>query len=689
MSGIRNSLRALAPIVFTLLLAGACGGGPVDFGRQELAGALDKAGLAGRAGDILVKVGASGAAEGYTITLDGRRAVIEGGNAAGAMYGQLEMAERVRLRGARAWEKGVVKGRPFLEDRGLNVFLTLPWDYRANQTDYSPQALVDGERWWFQNDDYWRRLFDSMARHRLNWLDLHGMWDVSVTDAPNLYAYFIQSEQYPEVGVAPEVKASNLRRLNKVIDLAHERGIRVSLMAYEAQLRTPHKRDLPYPDTEQAAYQYTREVVAKMIRQAPRLDAIAYRIGESGKGESFFRCYQEAVKASGRDIPLLTRSWLARKGLVLPLAQASSNYRVQIKYNGEQWGAPYLVAGGRMAGWYSYSFEDYLSYSGASPALRMWPGNPAPEGGPWPPEPYRPVWQVRANGTHRIFPFYQPDWVRRTVRSMRVGAASGYTVEPLNAYYPDSPRYYVANPDDLYTKWILERDEPYLMLWGRCGYDPDTPEAAFDLWFADTFGAQGQAIAGAWKIASRIIPTAYMALSLGPDHRNHNPEMELGGNVAAFIAGEPFDTFAAKSIKETLALEAVGGKDGRVPNFAYAARLAGYGDQVRSALAGITDTGLRGPPRSDGKSFAARCSCSATWRIITRGGSHRHTGRPAPTRKAAATMARPGRPWRSREPPGRSSAIRPRPVITSRSPSACGCTPTNIIGAASCPLSTR
>ncbi len=584
----------LSVLVLVLCFITTAQSGPVEFGRQELDRALEKTGLASRADDIKVRVVQAGGSESFRIDLDGRRAFIESGDAAGAMYGELEMAERVRLKGAQAWEKGVVTGTPFLRDRGLNVFLTLPWDYEANKTDYAPEALGDPNKWWFQNNDYWRMLFDSMARHRLNWLDIHGTWDVSATDAPNLYAYFIQSEKYPAVGVAPALKAKNLRQLNKVIGMAHERGIRLSLMAYEARLRIPQQREVPYPDTEEVAYDYTREMVEKMIRQAPALDAIAYRIGESGKGESFFRCYQEAVNASGKNIPLLTRTWLARKAQVLPLALTADNYSTQIKYNGEQWGPPYFVAGGRMAGWYSYSFEDYLSYSGSGPAAMMWPGNPAPGGGTWPPEPYKPVWQVRANGTHRIFPFYQPDWVRRTIRTMKVGTASGYTVEPFNAYYPASPRYYVANTNDLYATWILERDEPYLMLWGRCGYDPNTPEAAFDLWFKDLFGEQGAAIAGAWKTASKIIPTAYTIYSLGPDHRNHNPEMELGGDLAAFIAGEPFDSFSVKSVKEALSLGAVGGMDGRVPSYAYAGRLAGYAAEVRSALANLNDAGLSG-----------------------------------------------------------------------------------------------
>src|SRR4029077_20868496 len=113
----------------------------------------------------------------------------------------------------------------------------------------------------------------------------------------------------------------------------------------------------------------------------PELDAIGFRIGESGKGGEFFKCYQEAVKRSGRDIPLITRSWVTTKQKVLPLARASKDFSVEIKYNGEHWGAPYMVAGGRVANWYSYSFEDYLSDSGGGGA-KSWPGNPVDDGLP-------------------------------------------------------------------------------------------------------------------------------------------------------------------------------------------------------------------------------------------------------------------------------------------------------------------
>ena len=118
------------------------------------------------------------------------------------------------------------------------------------------------------------------------------------------------------------------------------------------------------------------------------------------------------MNKSGRKIPLITRSWVTRKQKVLPLARAFDDFTVEIKYNGEQWGRHIKSPGGRMANWGSYSFEDYLSDSGNVPAAKMWPGNTASDGSKWPDEPYKIVWQVRANGTLRIFPFYERELVR-------------------------------------------------------------------------------------------------------------------------------------------------------------------------------------------------------------------------------------------------------------------------------------
>jgi dienelactone hydrolase len=582
MTGVRPIRRfivfsALAGFVTAMALAQPAG--PVDFGRRAVQEALAEQGL--KATVDLTMTG-TGVPESYEISFKNGGAVIRGADANGVLYGALALAERIQRRGREALSGPPVSGKPFLHDRGWNLFITLPWNDATANTDYDQSALTDPARWWFANDGFWRTLLDQMAGARLNWLDIHGMWDISVTDAPNLYAYFIQSDRFPKVGVAPSTKAANLRRLHKIIGMAHARGIRVSLMAYEAHFRTPHAPN-PYPENEADLYAYTREVVEKMIRQVPELDAIGFRIGESGHGEAFFNSYIEAVRASGRDIPLITRSWLARKSRVVALAKAAKDFTVEIKYNGEQWGAPYMVMGGRMAGWYSYSFEDYLSDSQVPDAARLWPGNPAIRGGRWPAEPYKLVWQVRANGTHRLLPIYNPEWVRRAVRSMPLGTASGFVVESLDTYYPKTQAYYLADARDSSCDWTHERDWMYVNLWGRLGYDPDTPDELFEAMVADKLGKAAAPLVVAWKAASRIISTAYSAFSLGPDHRNHAIELEWGGDTAGYLAAEPFDSHVFKSIKEDLADSATHALDGRLSPWETAARLES--DAVAAAKA--------------------------------------------------------------------------------------------------------
>ena len=548
-------------VILASLLVAAQFGNPLLFARDEIERVAP-----GQLSKIQLKVVPSKQKEAYSIVSKNGEVIITGSDKVGAMYGAFEFAERVRQHPESAWKTNA-SGKPFLADRGLNLFLTLPWNYAKNDTDYEMAALTDPNRWWFHNEDYWKTLLDLMAHSRLNWLDIHGAWDISVTNAPNLYAYFVTSPSFPKVGVPQDVKDKDLRQLNHIIDLAHERGIRVSLMAYEANLKIPQNLNPGYNASEANIYKYTKEVVEQMIRRAPGLDAIGYRIGESGRGESFFKCYGEAVKASGREIPIITRSWITRKQKVLPLARASKDFTVEIKYNGEQWGAPYPVVGGRMANWQSYSYEDYLSDSGSEKSEKMWPGWDTADGKQWPAQPYKVVWQVRANGTHRIFPFYNPNWVRRSINEMRMGTASGYTIEGLDAYYPKSPDYYLRDPKSKYCDWIHQRDEMYWMTWGRLGYDPKTPDATFDKRATELIGKGSEKLVEAWKESSLIIPKAFMAYSLGPDHRNHAPELEWGGDTNAFMQTGGFDSHSFASISEVFANRETGGVDSRADTF--------------------------------------------------------------------------------------------------------------------------
>src|SRR5579871_5962933 len=176
---------------------------------------------------------------------------------------------------------------------------------------------------------------------------------------------------------------------------------------------------------------------------------------------------------------------------------------------------------------------------------------------------------------------------------MKVGTASGYTIEGEDAYYPKSPEYYLANPNDKYCDWIHQRDEMYWMTWGRLGYDPLTIDATFDARAKELLGPAGTKDAlEAWKDASLIVPTIYMAHALGPDHRDHAPELEWGGDTDTFMNLDGFDEFSYQSIAEELANQATGGLDGRVTMHKVAVKLEELSERIQRSLAKVMAPGV-------------------------------------------------------------------------------------------------
>lgn len=447
--------------------------------------------------------------ESFVIARSDSAVVIVGSDEVGAMYGCFELAERLRMEGKKALDidKPIIQS-PYVEFRAVNPFLTLPYGNENMDT------------WWFLSDDFWQGYIDQLARARINWIDLHGMYDIKTTEFPNLYAYFIKSDRFPDAGVAPDIADRNLEMLKKVMRMAKNHGIKFAVMNYSTYDGN-YCRKNSYKWTEDEMAEYTRECARKFIQSCPDMLMFGFRIGESGKGEDFFRknCIP-AIQEAGRDIVLYTRAWGTSKEKVIEIAQAfPGRLYVEIKYNGEQYGPAHIVAGGRMAGWDEYSYTDYFTY----------------------PQPYKVIFQVRANGTHRVFPWGNPDFAARTARNSLLGGSIGFCVEPVNAYYPAYDYLHKDDSELRWYKWIYQRDWLFYDLWGRMSYDPNVSEQVWIAKFKDRFGNGGQAFYNAFITASQIIPYAKMFYTQGPDHRDYATELETGGSVVQWAKTGPFD----------------------------------------------------------------------------------------------------------------------------------------------------
>jgi hypothetical protein len=430
------------------------------------------------------------------------------------MYGIFDLAEQIRwmenpVSLAQVEEK---QSSPFMELRGVNQFLHV-------------QAFEDRNSWYY-DDAFWQDLLDRMARSRHNFLDLHATYDLVTTLFPNVYPYLFYFDEYSDVGVPEEDAERNLEQLKKVVAMARQRGIKVGLMSYKGWWSIPKFTRRREPDNAILA-DYTAKCVHKLVTEIPGLEFVGFRIGESEKTASFYEdSYIRGLKDAGRtDMKLYTRSWVTTQGAVESIADSyPSKMYLEIKYNGEQLGLPYQVTGGWMQGQGSYAYQSYSNY----------------------PRKMDIIWQIRANGTHRIFPWGDPEFISRSIKACTLIDGKGYTTEPMTAYYPmiDYFTNTIYCTNDFYN-YLTERDWFWYELWGRLGYDPDTPE---DIWvemFKDRFGEKaGAEVYKMFLHSSRLVPLIFSYRGAGPDHRSIAPELEWAGPLDHWTRARPLEVMA-------------------------------------------------------------------------------------------------------------------------------------------------
>jgi hypothetical protein len=507
---------------------------PVDYGRcavdQSLAAmgatrdvtiaAIDDAAAAAVHDQLAPDLAAS--PESFVIAPLGGRTWIVGRDPVGAMYGALQVAESIRLSGPEGLPPvAVAQGAPAVSFRAANLFWVLP---------------APGETaWWFLDPAFWRDYLDLLAHARMNVLDLHGMYDLESTGFPNALLYLARSASFPDVGAPSADRDRNLAMLNRVIAMARARGIRVGLMTYAA---SSSLNGAPESLSDADLGTYIREAAADVATRAPGLSMLGFRTGESGKPATWYEdTFVAGVQQAATGMTIYTRSWQSSKPDIMSLASAAGpNMVLEAKFNGEHLGPPYAIAGGAMASWGSYSYQRYLE----------------------PPAPWSFVFQVRAGGTHQIFRQASYARTRAAVQSLAMSPRiSGFTLEPPTAYTPQRD-FYHAHAGDQFSPWAFARDDLMYLLWGRLAYDPGEPEEHFRAIFAHEAGTDQ--LWSALQAASDIIPWIEIGHTCGPDSRDFEPEMELGGDVAQWAGAAggpasvpscngaaPFDTFAFAS----------------------------------------------------------------------------------------------------------------------------------------------
>jgi hypothetical protein len=136
--------------------------------------------------DVTITV-VAGAAQSYRIERDGAKVRVIGGDATGAMYGGLDLAEAIRTGTFDALRNSDHK--PHIAQRGIKF--NLPLDLRTpSYTDSSDAAQANIPEMWTR--EFWTTFLDTMARQRYNVLSL---W--SLHPFPSL----VKVPEFPEVAL--------------------------------------------------------------------------------------------------------------------------------------------------------------------------------------------------------------------------------------------------------------------------------------------------------------------------------------------------------------------------------------------------------------------------------------------------------------------------------------------------------
>ncbi len=432
-------------------------------------------------------------------TLNGKPGlVVAGSDDRGLMYALLDVADRIGWAEDPNRPFSEVKNtveKPYVPDRALSI-------YTMHRKHFESR---------FYDEAYWTRYLDMLAANRFNTVVLiFGYENWGYFSPP--YPYFFDLDGFPDVrvvGITKEKQQKNLRALNRLIEMAHARGLDFTLgiwdHIYRGGVQGPSDRARkPTPgivwglkaDNLRA---YSTAALAELLRRVPDLDAIHFRMhGESGlkRGEmpAFWEDIYRVVKASRPGIRFDARAKNFPHDLIDKAVEMGINIRMCTKYWMEQMGLPFHPT-------HIHPRNQHDRRHGYADMLRY-------------PQTYKMHWRLWNGGTARILLWGDPNYVRRFAESTHLYDGEGFEVnEPLATKMQDQPHdaepFELLRPEHRYYDYEFERYWHFFQTFGRAGYNPDTPPDVWRKAFERRFGPEaGPYVMRAVHRASQILPRA-------------------------------------------------------------------------------------------------------------------------------------------------------------------------------------
>jgi hypothetical protein len=433
---------------------------------------------------------------------------VAGGDATGAMYGGLDLAEAVRTGTLDTLPDS--DRTPHIAQRGIKF--NLPLDLRTpSYSDAADAAQANIPEMW--DRDFWTRFLDAMARHRYNVLSL---W--SLHPFPSL----VKVPEFPAVAlddvwrtraklddtfhfhgtdmVRPAMLADHevVKRIpidgkiafwRWVMQHADDRGIRVyiftwNVFTFGAAGKHGITDDLNNPITKK----YFRASMREMVKTYPLLAGVGITAGENmpkemaskAKEAWLWDTYGEGVRDAlkddpRREFPLIHRfHWTAQSDIL----DAFKNYPGPVEFSFK-----YSVAH-----MYSITNPNFIQ-----PLIE----NIAPG---------RKTWLTVRNDDLYTFRFGDPAYTRDYIANIPpADKIAGFYMGPDG--YTWGRDFLERHPDPGPRPLVIEKQWYSFMLWGRLAYDPALPDAHFERTLAARHpGAPAHALFRALQGASQVMP---------------------------------------------------------------------------------------------------------------------------------------------------------------------------------------
>ncbi|HUV66717.1 MAG TPA: hypothetical protein VMW24_22710 [Sedimentisphaerales bacterium] len=457
---------------------------------------------AGPAATLLESLGVSKPTEAESLLIHrtksaGRQTLLVcGADDRGLMYALLDIADRI------GWSTDPAK--PFSEVRDIReepaVAERALSQYTMHQGNFESH---------FYDENYWARYLDMLAKNRFNTFALlFGYENWGYVSPP--YPYFFDLEEFPDikvVGITGDKQHRNLKALNRIIEMTHERGMSFTLgiwdHIYRGGVQGPSDRANQPTDgivwglTADNLTAYTRAALTKLLKLVPDVDAIQFRMhGESGLKRTemggFWENVYAVMKEHGPNIRFDARAKNFPDSLIDKAVEMGVNMRICTKYWMEQMGLPFHPTHVHPANQHDrrHGYADLLRY----------------------PQKYKMHWRLWNCGTSRVLLWADPEYVRRFAESTHLYDGEGFeVVEPMATKMQDHPHdmkpFELLGPRYRYYDWEFERYWHFFQVFGRVGYNPRTPAEIWQKEFESRFGKQAAPFveAGLHR-ASRILP---------------------------------------------------------------------------------------------------------------------------------------------------------------------------------------